>query len=327
MHWNCACRQLIAYPKIMLRKYFSLLLALLLLVGLGACTSRQLAVRTVTEIINEGLTAYESDNDLNLLKSAMPSHIKLLETLLANDPKNQKLLILLSRSYASYAFIFYERQVEAARFHSTPDATHRALLKELSASASGYYNKGIEYALRAMEIRHPDCREQLGRIASAGPFIQSIKKDDLAALFWYGFNLSAVINLNRDSMSSLAKAPQVEKTMQRAIEIDDTYFNGGPHLVLFGYYASRSPITGGNPELALNHYQKLKLMHGDKFLLTDLYYARYYLYHQQDREGFVSLLNRIINEPYTVEHFRLYNKVAKDRAKIYLTATDRLFLD
>ena len=211
MRFYHACRLSIAYPKMKLRSYFGLSLALFLLVGIGACTSRQLAVRTVTDIINEGLTAYESDNDLNLLKSALPSHIKLLETLLANDPQNQKLLILLSRSYASYAFIFYEGQVEAARFRPNPDATHRALMKELSASASGYYAKGIEYALRAMEIRHPDCRKQLGRIASAGSFIQSMGKHDLPALFWYGFNLSAVINLNRDSMSSLAKAPQVEK--------------------------------------------------------------------------------------------------------------------
>ena len=327
MHWNHSCRRLSAYQKMMLRRLFGLLLALLLLVGLNACATRQLAVRTVTDIIDEGLAAYESDNDLNLLKSALPSHIKLLETLLANDPKNQKLLILLSRSYASYAFIFSEGQVEATRFQSNPDVTHRTLMKELSASAAGYYNKGIEYALRAMEIRHPDCRKQLGRIASAGPFIQSMEKNDLPALFWYGFNLSAVINLNRDSMSSLAKAHHVEKTMQRAIEIDDTYFNGGPHLVLFGYYASRSPITGGNPELAINHYRQLKRMHGDTFLLTDLFYARYYLYHQQDREGFISILNRIIDEPYTVEQFRLYNKVAKDRAKIYLRATDRLFID
>ena len=327
MHWNQSCRLLNAYSIVTLRRYVGLLLALFLLIGLNACASRQLVVRTVTDIINEGLTAYESDNDLNLLKSALPSHIKLLETLLANDPNNQKLLILLSRSYASYAFIFSEGQVEAARLQSDPDATHRALVKELSASTAGYYNKGIEYALRAMEIRHPDCRKQLGRIASTGPFIQSMGKDDLPALFWYGFNLSAVINLNRDSMSSLAKAHQVEKTMLRAIEMDDTYFNGGPHLVLFGYYASRSPITGGNPELALNHYRQLKLMHGDTFLLTDLFYARYYLYHQQDREGFISTLNRIINEPYAVEEFRLYNKVAKDRAKIYLTAADRLFID
>ena len=327
MRWNHSCRRISAGQNISPRRYIGILLTLLFIIGLDACTSRQIAVRTVTDIIDEGLTAYESDNDLNLLKSALPSHIKLLETLLANDPNNEKLLILLSRSYASYAFIFFEGKVEAARFEPNPDVTHRANMKELSASASGYYTKGIEYALRAMEIRHPDCRKQLGRIASAGPFIQSMGKDDLPALFWYGFNLSAVINLNRDSMSSLAKAHQVEKTMHRAIEIDSSYFNGGPHLVLFGYYASRSPITGGNPELALKHYKQLKLMHGDSFLLTDLFYARYYLYHQQDREGFISILNRIINEPYTVEQFRLYNRVAKDRAKIYLTATDRLFID
>jgi hypothetical protein len=327
MNWYHSCRRLSIYPNIFFNRYFGLLLIFLFLVGLDACASRQLAVRAVTDIINEGLIAYESDNDLEMLKSALPSHIKLLETLLVSDPNNQKLLILLARSYASYAFIFYEGQIEAARLRSTPGVNHRALMRELSVSASGYYNKGIEYALRAMEIRHPDCRQKLGHIASSGPFIQTMGKDDLPALFWYGFNLSAAINLNRESIAFLAKAHQVEKSMQRAIEIDSSYFNGGPHLVLFGYYASRSPLSGGNPEWALNHYRQLKQMHGDTFLLTDLYYARYYLYYQQDREGFVSILNRIINKPYTVEKFRLYNKVAKDRAKIYLPATGRLFIE
>lgn len=38
----------------------------------------------------------------------------------------------------------------------------------------------------------------------------------------------------------------------------------------------------------------------------------------------MDVLNRLISEPDQVEKFRLFNQVAKDRARIYLAATDRL---
>ena len=119
----------------------------------------------------------------------------------------------------------------------------------------------------------------------------------------------------------------VEKTMQRVIEADEAYFYGGAHLVLLVYYGSRSPLMGGKPELATEHYRRLEQMNGEDFLLADLYYARFVLYQQQDRPQFTAVLNRILQEPATEERFRLYNKIAADRARVYLSATDRLFID
>lgn len=286
-----------------------------------------MTVRAVTDVISEGISAYESDDDLDLLEKAFPAHLKLLEALLASDPNNRQLLVLLSRAYASYAFIFFDGRIDAALLKPAPTSSDRARATELIAIASGYYRKGIEYAQRAIEIRYPDSRRQLSSIATAGPFIQTMEREDLPALFWYGFNLSADINLNRESISAMAGAHRVEKAMQRALELDETYFHGGAHLVLFVYYAARSPLMGGNPALALEQFQQLKQLHGDDFLLTDLYYARYYLYYRQDREGFTEVLNRLLNAPGRAEKFRLFNKVAVNRARIYLDAANRLFID
>lgn len=307
--------------------YILLTSLLLLTVMLAGCMTRQMTVRVVTDTITEGLSAYESDDDLDLLGKAFPAHIKLLEAMLVSDPHNRQLLVLLSRAYGSYAFIFFDGQIDSAQLIVAPTAADRAHAKGLIETASAYYRKGSEYALRAIEIRYPDCRRQLGTITTAGQFIHTLGIKDLPALFWYGYNLSAEINLNRESISALAGAHRVEKTMQRAIELDESYFHGVAHLVLFGYYAARSPLVGGNPALALEHYRRLKQLQGDSFLLTDLYFARYYLYHRQDRERFTEVLNRVLSQPVEVEEFRLFNKVAMDRARIYLNATDRLFID
>lgn len=298
-----------------------------LIMVLAACATRQMTVRAVTDVIAEGISAYENDDDLDLLEKAFPAHLKLLEALLASDPSNRQLLVLLSRAYASYAFIFFDGRIDAARLKPASTTSDRARATDLIAMASGYYRKGIDYALRAMEIRYSDSRQQLSTIATAGPFIQTMEEEDLPALFWYGFNLSADINLNRESISAMAGAYRVEKAMQGSLELDEAYFHGMAHLVLFGYYAARSPHVGGNPALALDHYRRLKQLHGDAFLLTDLYFARYYLYHRQDREGFTAVLKQILNNPAKEEQFRLFNRVAMDRARIYLEATDSLFID
>ena len=304
-----------------------LLSVFLLTVVIVACASRQMTVRVVTDIITEGQAAYESDDDLDLLGKAFPAHIKLLETMLVSDPHNRQLLVLLARAYGSYAFIFFEGRIDAVQLKTAPTAADRAHAKELVEIASGYYRRGTDYALRALEVHYPDCRRQLGAIATADQFIQTLGIKDLPALFWYGYNLSAEINLNRESIGAMAGAHRVEKTMQRAIELDESYYHGLAHLVLFGYYAARSPIVGGNPALALEHYRRLKQLHGDTLQLTDFYYARYYLYNQQDREGFTEVLKRVLSQPSKEEKFRLLNTVAIDRARIYLNAADRLFID
>ena len=303
------------------------LTALLLTLMLTACSTRKMTVRAVSEVMANGVAAYEKDDDLDLVEEALPANIKLLEALLESDPQNRQLLVLLARLYASYSFAFLDGRIEAAELTGMASETGGSSVAEMKKTAVRYYRKGNEYALRALEIRHPAAREQLADSSKAGSFIRSLDREEMPALFWYGFTLSADINYNRDSISAVGKGHLVEKAMQRVIEADESYFYGGAHLVLLVYYGSRSPLMGGKPELAIEHYRRLEQINGKGFYLADLYYARFVLYQQQDRPQFTAVLNRILQEPATEERFRLYNRIAADRAQIYLNAADRLFID
>ena len=245
------CRRWRLIPSKDARGPVALLSVIMLFLTLNACAGRQLAVRAMVDVVDEGIAAYERDDDLDMLEKAFPAHIKLMEALLLSDPNNRRLLVLLSRSYASYAFIFFEGRIEAARLSSSRSVADRRRAQDLTEAASRYYRTGTEYAMRSLEVRYSDARRQLGTIATADRFIQSLDSRDLPALFWYGFNLSADINLNRDSISAVAAAYRVEKSMQRVLELDETYFHGVSHLVLFGYHAARTPAAGGNPAQAL----------------------------------------------------------------------------
>jgi hypothetical protein len=295
------------------------------ILGLGACTPRKLIINEMTQILETGVYAFEQDDDLTLIKEAFPANIKFMEALLANDPDNVRLLVLLARAYASYAFGFIEGELEEAAFNVSQVTVGSKDISFIKDKLNRYYRKGAEYALRAMEVRHPECRRQLDKVFSIDTFLAKLEKAEVPALFWYGFNLSAYVNQNRDSIRIVSKGYVVEKAMKRIIELDPSYFYGGAHLVLLAYYASRSPMMGGNLDLALMHYQKLKSITGPGFLLADLYYARFYLYQIQARAKYVQVLKDIIQHPETEKTYRFYNKIAAKRARIYLNEVDQLF--
>jgi hypothetical protein len=301
------------------------LVCVLLIIGWCGCSTRMLVINEITDIIDTGVAAFEQDDDLQMLEKAFPANIKLLEAVLANDPDNERLLTLLARLYGSYTFVFFEDKIEAAALTDTLPDGNRDDNRDLEQAAVRYYAKGVEYALRALEVRHTGCREKLAKVSTAGNFIESLESADAPPLFWYGFNLSAYVNHNRDSVRVIARAHLIEKSMKRVLALDPDYYYGSAHLVLMAYYASRSPMMGGNIDLAARHYQSLKEMHGNRFLLADLFYARYYLYQKQDRRQFINVLTNIIDQGVDEEQFRLFNKVAEVRAQTYLNAVDQLF--
>ncbi len=84
-------------------------------------------------------------------------------------------------------------------------------------------------------------------------------------------------------------------------------------------------MMGGSQEKALQHYQRLKQIVGDDYLMPDLFYGRFCLQQQQDRLTFVDLMHQIIDHPPSDSNVSLYNAIACRRAAIYLSAVDFLF--
>lgn len=292
------------------------------------CSTQKLVVAEMTGLMETGIAAMETDDDLDLLQQAFPAHIKLMEALLASDPRNERLLVLLARLYGSYAFLFLDGRIEALKSaDSPPAADNTVMLSSLKEKAERFYDRGLGYALRSLEIRHPSAGERLLRVTDSAPFVQSLQDRDVAALFWYGYNLSGLVNHDRDSVSTIARAHLVEKSMRRVLQLQPDFFHGNAHLVLMAYYASRSPMMGGNLGFAREHYGQLKALQVNNLMLADLFYARYVLVQQQDRRQFEQMLKAIVASTDADPRFRLFNRVARERARIYLAMADRLFED
>lgn len=292
---------------------------------LAGCSPRKLMVSGFVGMVRTGLPAVEQEDDLHLLAQSMPAHIKLLETLLASDPYNRDLLVLLARLYGGYAFAILETEFEARRLDQPSVVAVGLAGRQLEDAMVRYFERGSEYALRALEGTHPRARRQLNRLQTADGFIQSLGSSDVAALFWYGFNLGGYVLHNLDSVAAMAKAHLVEKAMGRVVELDEAYYHGSAHLALLAYYGSRPPMMGGSPEKARRHWARHQQTVPGPMGLRDLYLARYVLVQTQDREEFVKRLSAITHEPDKGADTGLLGKVAAVRAQIYLGAIDRFF--
>ncbi len=291
----------------------------------AGCSPRKLMVSEFVGMVKSGLPAVEQENDLDLLAQSMPAHIKLLETLLVSDPNNRDLLVLLARLYGGYAFAILETELEARRLDQ-PSAVALGLSdQKLEDATARYFERGSEYALRALESAHPQARRQLNRLQASGPFIKSLGEADVPALFWFGFNLGGYVQHSLDAVAAVAKAHLVEKAMDRVVELDETYYHGSAHLALLIYYGSRSPMMGGSPEKARRHWDRHRQRVPGPKGLRDLYLARYVLVQAHDKEEFVRRLSAIAREPDKGAAAGLLEKVAAVRARIYLGAVDTFF--
>jgi len=300
-----------------------LFISIIFVVSLSSCSKRIIIVDEISNISEIGAVAFEQDDDLEMVEKSIPGNIKILEVILENDPSNYKILVLLSRLYAAYSFGFYEGKLESYIIGKSDSLlSGHNLIRE---SVNRYYSRGAEYALRAIESKHPGAYEQLKIPESADSLLKIMKIEDVRALFWYGFNLSSLINNNRDSVLLLSKAYLIEKIMKRIIELDPEYFFGGPHLILMSYYSSLPPYSEEKLDLSLFHYKKLKERRDGPFLLADLYFARYYLSIKQEKEKFEKIMNDILNHSDKEKKCIFYNKIAAQRAKIYLESIDYFF--
>ena len=290
-----------------------------------SCSPRKVMIKEFVGVLEDGLPAMEQEDDLNLLARALPAHIKLLETMLASDPRNERLLNLLARIYGGYAFALLESEWEARSLGAPSVVDTGYAENQLADAVARYYQTGADYALRSLAVRHPQARAQLSQLSRSADFIRSLDRRDVPALFWYGFNLGGAIRHQLDSVAAMAKAHLVEKAMARVVAIDPGYDNGNAYLVLMVYHASRPRMMGGNPDKARYDLRQYRKTPGAATSLGDVFLARYLLVERQERAAFIKLLAAVPQTSDGRHPFTLMDRVAAVRAKTYLEAADRFF--
>ncbi len=307
------------------RRWAALLLACWV-VGLYGCSPRKWMVAQVGGFVQDGQPAYEQESNLFLLSYAFPSHIKMLEVLLAGDPRNPEMLLLLARLYGGYGFSILETEWTAAHYDQPSVLGIQLSTEALERQIAHCYHTGAEYALKALSLRHPNAVERLANAENAIAFIDELQKSDVPALYWYAFNLGRFIAFNLDSVQAISRAYLVENAMRRVVALDPAFENGGADLALMIYHAERPAMMGGSIELAKRHYEQNRLL-APQMGLRELFWARYYLVQTHQRDEFVKVMTALSTKSLENDPHALLDSVAAQRATVYLNAVDYFFND
>jgi hypothetical protein len=281
-------------------------LFLCLLFFLSSCLpNKKLTVGATATLLEEVARASYRQSDLRILREGMPAYLMLIDGMVQAVPDNEQLLISAAQSYSSFASLFVEDQ----------DKEYANLL----------YERGKQYALRSLEMR--GFKKPLQR--SFDDFKEGLKrlgKKDVPYIFWAATCWVNWIRLNLDSIEAISELPRVESLMKRALELDEGFYYGGPHLFMGIWFASRPKIVGGDLKKAQEHFLKALDLGQGKFLMAYVYYANYYARKMTDKDLFTSTLQKVLETPAeTSPDLVLINTVAKKQAKELLSRVGEYF--
>ncbi|MGD8985171.1 MAG: TRAP transporter TatT component family protein [Desulfobacteraceae bacterium] len=267
----------------------------------------RVALRVSPSLFPNFTTSIFEECDIELARNAIPANLKLLEGLLKNDPENKQILTTLSMGFGGYSMLFVEGD--------DPERASRLYLRSRDYGIRALGEKGV----RLKDTQ--DRRQELQRV------LQTLGKDELEPLFWITVSWNAWINLNLDKPGALAQLNASQALLDRVMEIDASYFNGLPHILMGVSLSARPPMLGGNVKQAKEHFDKaLQLSHG-KFFLAHYYFARYYAVRVQDKALFLRLTGDIEKmNPAELRDVCLINSVTQHKAKQLREMVDEFFL-
>ena len=289
---------------------------------MAGCSFTRFTARQTAAMIARATPAYDRETDLELAEQAIATNLKLLEGLLEVTPDNPELLLLASSSFARYAFGFIEGEIDVADERSELEEKERQVLR-----AVDFYERARKYGLRLLSRSRKNFPEILERdLDELSTELEHLDQEHVPALFWMAYAWGGIINLQQDKPARIAELPGVELMMKRVLELDESFYFGGPHLFMGVYFGSRPRMLGGHPEKARQHLLRAVELTSGKYLMAKFLLARYYAVPIQDRVLFENTLKEIIDAPADLfPEQALANRIAKRNAEHWLKRADQLF--
>jgi hypothetical protein len=244
----------------------------------------------------------------------------MLEGFYLQNPRDPLVLLLLTRSYAAYAYGFTENDILAAK-GSNPAAYEKAMER-----AKLFYTRARRYALELLSLNSKFAAAQEGSLDKFQAALESFGQKDLERLFWAGFAWGNYLNFNKDSVEAVAELPRIEALMNRVIALNDDYYYGGPHFFFGAFYGSRPKALGGDPGKSKLNFEQGTAATSGKYLMGPVTMAQYYAVQVQDPALYQKTLQEVLAaDAAALPEQRLSNELAKLRAKILLDKKGQFF--
>ena len=297
------------------------LLCSLAAIGSG-CAAKTYAINMVGNTMASSDSVYESDDDLELVGQALPFGLKLTESLLVQSPRHRGLLITACRGFVlySYAYVHYEADLAAE------EDLDRA--RALRLRARKLYQRGLRYCFRSLEQSYPGLEAALvadpkSAVAAVG---RKHKARVVQELYWAAAALGLSITASKGDAAMLARMPEVEAMLDRALALDESWDRGALHEFKV-VFAGAKP--GGPTDVAAikRHYQRALDLSKGASAGVYLAYAETVVLPTQNKTEFRALLEKALAvDPDTIPANRLATVVSQRRARWLLGRIDDLIL-
>ena len=251
----------------------------LLLMNLAGCAAKRIAGwereqvpvegDAAQQLIEEANTHWEQRQDVTHLEKAL----ELYEQAATIDQQNLDLFITLARGHYFLA---------------------DAYLQDDRERQTDVYDKGLAYAEKGMALE-PQFKELVESGEKVEDAVKVLDQKYVGAIYWASASLGKWA-LNKGLATILKHKERGRKMMERCVELDETYFYGGPHRWFGSYYAKLPSIAGRDLEKSKEHFEKALQIESNYFG-TRVLRSEYYAKNSQDKELFQSDLEFVLNTP------------------------------
>src|SRR5947209_11562838 len=150
--------------------------ALLPIVLLWSCSVKKYAMNQVANALAGTGPTFAADDDPDLIRAAVPFSLKLVESVLAENPRHEGLLLAAARGFTQYSYAFVQEDADELQ------DTDRARSAVLRTRAAKLYIRARNYGLRGLEVRHKDFITRIK--ANPQETVQELKKPEVELMYW-----------------------------------------------------------------------------------------------------------------------------------------------
>jgi predicted anti-sigma-YlaC factor YlaD len=296
-----------------------LLLLALVPALLAGCSFRKMAVRKVGDALSSGGSTFSSDDDPELVRAAVPFSLKLMESLLAEVPDHQGLLLATASGFTQFGYAFVQLDAEEI------ESDNLAKSRDMQARARRLYFRARDYGLRGLEAAHPGFGARLKEDPKAA--VTKMRKADVPRLYWTAAAWAAAVSLSKDNPDAVADLPKVEAMIDRALALDESWDHGAIHGFLITFEMGRATGEGDPAARAKKHFDRAVELSQGKQAGPYVSHAEAVCVPAEDRAQFEKLLKQALAiNPDADPPTRLVNLINQRRARWLLSRVDKLFL-
>jgi hypothetical protein len=285
--------------------------------ALSGCAPRTIAMNRMADALSATATSYTTDDDIELVRAAAPSTLKLVEMMLDQAPLHQGLLTTACSGFTQYAYGFLQIDAEIA------EPGDRAAAAALNDRARKMYARARGYCMRLLDARHRGFSADLKK--NVGTALARATQDDVPALFWLAIAWGGEVSLATNQLLRLPELVTVRAILARTLTLDEAWDRGTLHeamITLDGMPA----LLGGSAERATKHFERAVELSQGQSAFSYVSMASSVSQPARDRAGFERHLKAALAIDVNRDPSRrLANLIAQRRARFLLSRTAALF--